>query len=102
MTPNEIKDYELLNHIQKLCDDAKAWDGPCDFQEIREVCSMLKMHIKNEIGHRIIAQYESEKIDECEKKLKKHVDSIISAYEDAKMKMTASEDPRMKCQVTHF
>lgn len=54
MNESEKKDYQLLRKIQKLCDEAKEWDGPCSFENVWQACSNELGDLKTAIGQRII------------------------------------------------
>jgi len=58
MNDSERKDYQLLRKIQKLCDDAKDWDGPCAFENVWQACSDEIGYLKTAIGQRIINETE--------------------------------------------
>jgi hypothetical protein len=54
MTPDEIKDYQQLKKIQKLCDEAGQWDGPVSFEAVSEECRTQIRELKKSIGERVI------------------------------------------------
>ena len=58
MTPNEIKDYQQLKKIQKLCDEGGEWDGPVSFEAVSQECSNQIMELKRSIGQRVFDEQE--------------------------------------------
>jgi len=56
MTPNEVKDYELLKKIQSMCDEAQGWECSVSFENIWQDCSNEIGFLKSNIGDRVIQE----------------------------------------------